>query len=318
MDNKSRHEQIVNEIMNKKYFSTNDVIHSIVHTKTVFIIANERKKKSGEIGRYYTVFPTFKDFLKNREEYKNCHEIFVDHVNNIPNLAGRLVFDFDIKNVKIPDNFKNQVEHTIVKVISKYFINVDINKFEYIWSTSENPTKISKHLTVKNLYFDNWMNLSSIFYKLFWLIWEKNYDWIQPKDLIDFQIVRKRASLRMVGSNKLGGHPLKFDNPGHKLTDSLIRIYFRNQRTSEQLVTQSNIKKIVSDILLDDDYSDMTEPFYKISACNSSEYLDPEYPTDVYEAAFGMYNQLQPDIFKMGKINGKIISMIRLEHEPIA
>lgn len=209
-------------VTNIKYFSIEDAIKAPINSRTVFIIANERITKTGHIGRYYTIFPTFKEFLKNREKYKHCHEILVDHNNNKPNPSGRLVFDFDIKTndeenslkneIVVPKNFKKQIENIIIDVIESYFNGVDVNKIEFIWSTSQNPKKISKHLTVKNLYFDDWINMSKIFYQLFCILWDNTYLWIKSDKLIDFQIVRNRGSLRMVGSSKIGGNPLIFDN----------------------------------------------------------------------------------------------------------
>jgi hypothetical protein len=310
-------ETFTNNLINQKFFSMDDAVNSFVNTKTVFIIANERRKKSGSTGRYYTVFPTFKDFLNNRDNYRHCHEILLDHKNNKPNLAGRLVFDFDLEDVLVPDDFTKQVETTIKTTIKKYFKNVDVNKFEYVWSTSPNVHKVSKHLTVKNLYFDKWINLSKIFYKLFGLEWEKKYDWIKPSNLIDFQIVRTKASLRMVGSSKIGGNTLEFDDPKFKLTDSLIRIYFKNQRDEEQLVTVDNLAinlydfEILSDCIADPPSNN----HISIGGLHSEhlEQTDPVYPLKVYTAAFELYSTLQPDVFKMGKISGNRLGLVRLK-----
>jgi hypothetical protein len=112
-----------------KYFSLTDALNAPIKSRTVFIIANEIIKQSGEIGRYYTVFPSFKDFLKNRDKYKNCHEIFVDHIHNKPNIGGRLVFDFDIKNKNIPESFNIEIEYIIYIVIELYFQDIDVTKF---------------------------------------------------------------------------------------------------------------------------------------------------------------------------------------------
>lgn len=311
-------DKVANQIMSQVYYSINDAINSTVNTKTVFIIANEQRKKSdGTIGRYYTVFPKFKYFLQNRDAYKHCHEILVDHKNNKLNCAGRLVFDFDIKDVDIPADFTTQIELTIIKVVKKYFVGVDTNLLEYVWSTSANPTKFSKHLTVKNLYFDNWITLSKIFYKLFLSVWKKQFDWIDPNKLIDFQIIRNRASLRMVGSSKLGGYPLEFDDPSFKLTDSLIRIYFKNQRDQEQLVTINNIRQdIQSKLAVTEENSESYSPSADSNFIIGQSHLmqtDPIYPPNVYTASFEMYNKLNPFTFKIGKINGNKMNMIRLK-----
>ncbi|XWV24750.1 hypothetical protein QJ856_gp1033 [Tupanvirus deep ocean] len=304
-----------------KYFTIDDAINSPIKSKTAFVIANERITQSGHIGRYYTVFPSFKEFLKNREKFKHCHEILVDHINNKPNLAGRLVFDFDIKNVNskddnpnsgifIPKNFKEQIENNIIEVIERYFNSVDTNKFEFIWSTSQNPKKFSKHLTVKNLYFDNWMTMSKTFYKLFCIVWDETHSWMKSSKLIDFQIVRNRGSLRMVGSTKIDGYPLVFDNEKHKLTDSLIRIYFKTQKEQEQLVTENNINKSVFDNVLYCETDEISEQQHTINF-EPKKIEKPAYDKIIFEKAFNIYNGISPGVFKMGKINGKVLSLIR-------
>src|SRR5258708_7902605 len=97
MIDESDRQKIVNLCISKKYFSMDEAINCAMPTRTIFIIANERKKKSGGTGRYYTVFPTFKDFMIRRENFPHCHEILLDHRNNKSKPEGRLVFDFDIK-----------------------------------------------------------------------------------------------------------------------------------------------------------------------------------------------------------------------------
>ncbi len=194
------------------------------------------------------VFPTFKSFIAVRSQYKHCHELLVDHINNKTNLAGRLVFDFDIQNKStVPANFKDQVEDVVIEVAERFMDeSIDPNKLEFIWSTSENPHKFSKHLTVKHMYFDNWNKLSKIFYRLFCAIWDDKYKWIKSRNLIDFQIVRNNAfRLEWLDRLRFGGYDLKFDNDKHKLLIRLIRIYFQNQRLVEQTVRVDNISPSV-------------------------------------------------------------------------
>lgn len=306
---------------NARYFAMNDAISCFVESKTVFIISNERIKKNGEIGRYYTIFPTFKEFLKQREMYPHCHEIFLDHQNNKPNIAGRLVFDFDItqvnhendnvnKKIIVPITFKDQIEDTILEVLEKYFNNIDMECLKFVWSTSNNTKKFSKHLTVKNLYFDNWHLLCRIFYQLFSIVWDEKYVWIKSKDLIDFQIVRKHASLRMVGSKKIKGNPLVLDDPKYNLTDSLIRIYYKNQRLKEQLITIDNINTGVFENVLEEPRSDTTMQI-KIMDVTFGKISEPRFETPVYQKAYELYYMIQPGVFTMGKISDNILSLMR-------
>ncbi len=242
--------------------------------------------------------------------YKNCHEIMIDHVNNKPNKSGRLVFDFDIKinkTIKIPRDFKSQIENTIFCVISEYYQDIDIEIVDFIWSTSQNPTKFSKHLTVKNIYFDDWIKMSKIFYELFSKEWDKKYNWISSKYLIDVQIVRNRASLRMVGSEKINGYPLVFDNNQHKLTDSLIKIYFKNHRDAEQLVTYNNIIENVRKNFL---FFEKKQKKYHSQKINISK-SNLVYDKNIYEIAFDICQSMNPDVFLMGKISSQYMSLLR-------
>lgn len=309
----------------QNYFTINEAVNSTIDGTKIFILSNEKNTKSGRIGRFYTVFPHFKYFLKNREKYNHCHEILVDHSNNPPENAGRLVFDFDINFPKekdgycVPKKFKTQIEGVIYDVVEKYFKNVDPNILEYVWSTSLNPKKFSKHLTVKNLYFDNWLKMSKIFYQLFSIIWDENYTWIKSNNLFDYQIIRKNTSLRMVGSSKINGFALEFDNEKHQLTDSLIRIYFHNQKKNEQIVTIDNLcasvlKNVLEETIdnnngYDSDFDlgiDINE-----HTIFTQKKVNIMYDKKVYNKAFKIISKIYPNIFIPGKISGEYMSLIR-------
>lgn len=295
-------------------YSIEEAVNVPTESKTVFILSNERKLANPTtkraFGMYYVVFDRFKDFLNNRHEYPHCHEILVDHVNNRPNIGGRLVFDFDIK-VAIPDDFKDQIEETIIETIETNYNDVDIEMIEFVWSNTVHPHKVSKHLTIKHFYFENWRHMSRVFYKYFCDIWDSKDKWIASKDLIDFQVIRKSASLRMVGSKKIGGNILTMDDPNHTLTDSLIRIYFRNHLDSEQIIRYNHFKQNI-----------LTEEMKVVSAHHNYA-VDPycfneapAFKVSLYKKFFDMIDQLNPGVFKPGKIKGKKLSLMRTREAP--
>jgi hypothetical protein len=120
-------------------------------------------------------------------------------------------------------------------------------------------------------------------------------EWIKGEDLIDTQIVRKRTSLRMVYSRKIGGSPLLFDDNKYIMQDSLIRIFYDIPKytklinTSTDLVIKNKIKNI------------------KISnIC-----VEPTYPKNIYKEVFKICDKKMPGIFTMGKISGNILSLLR-------
>ncbi|AVL95198.1 hypothetical protein ma811 [Moumouvirus australiensis] len=290
-----------------------------INTKRPFIIANEFVKKNNKPGRKFIIFDNFHKFLHNREKYPYSHEILVDHINYVNSthidmirLGGRLVFDFDIKYSSIsyiPNNIKSQIEECINIVLDKYFINVDKEKIQFIWSSCDNFEKMSKHLTVKNLYFDNWINFSKFFYQRFIKIWDIKYNWIKGKDLVDEQIIRKSASLRMVGSSKIGGNILSLDNQTHIFQDSLIRIYEKSLMKIEQVINLTNLKKKYHQKYLN--------PIKKtLQRRNIITTTEMQIDNKIYQKAFKCLDKYMPYIFKIGKINNNIIHLIRIKpHE---
>jgi len=296
-------------------YTLDDITNCELSSCQIFIIAHERVKNDGSIGRYYVAFSSFALFLKNRDKYTNSHEILIDHLHNPPNPGGRLVFDFDIKDVKIPTDFKEQIERTIVEVIQKYFHFVDTTKFRYIWSTTENPKKFSKHLTVKNLYFADWLELSKIFFRLFCLLWDEKYNWIPASGLIDTQIARNHTTLRMVGSCKIGGNILQLDNEDDQFVDSLIRIYREKDRKRESnIITMENLDKSALHTPVKNHDKTKIEKCYAVRKVleKKQEY---QYPEEIYLKAFQLLERLQPGIFLMYRAKKLLLNLRRLKPE---
>lgn len=282
-------------------YTINEAINCEMSYPKPFIIANERMNKDGRIARSYSTFSSFSSFLRNRDKYPNCHELLVRHKNFgvIEKEPGRLVFDFDIKNkYKLPKTFKKDVEVVIEAVCNKYY-KIDDDELEFVWSSCKNDTKTSKHLTVKNIYFEDWLLECPVFYGFFSKRWDSQYDWIESDKLIDLQIVKKRTSLRMVGSRKIGGHQLRFDDKSHILQDSLIRIYDSPAPPEFIELRRKYLNKL--------------KPIERIVIKNvsSRESVDAEYSKEVNEKAFEICNKKMPGVFSLGKISGNIITLMR-------
>jgi hypothetical protein len=344
--------------MSKRFYSLKEACDADVSSDAPYIIANERLTKTGELGRYFVVFESFKDFLNVRSMHQHCHEILVSHkkIKSKYTKHGRLVFDFDIKKKMYNDEFvsptfKEDVENVIISVIEMYFCNVSLKKLEFIWSSSAHDQKFSKHLTVKNLCFNDWIEMSKTFYKLFIRIWDFQHKWIKGSELIDMQIVRKSASLRMVGSSKIGGSVLTMDDPNHSLIDSLIRMPYKILvKKNEQFVSNDNYNKSIIDDIIEESSTkadincanNIEEPVYDICGyqicVNSSEDEDDEeytnknvfismnvginkpqkinakniqYQDEVYENAFEMVSRLIPGVFKIGTASGEYLTLLR-------
>lgn len=301
-----------------KYYSISDAIECDIETDhKPFIIAHERITTKGDIGREYIVFDSFMTFIDNRTDFPHAHELLADHYEYKSDLSGRLVFDFDIKNKKIPNNFCEIVERNIKKVIMNYMhgniieesdeleynpLFSNINDLEFVWSSCKNNNKFSKHLTVRNLLFENWKKHSKLFYKFFSVVWDNDpsNSWINSEDLIDFQIIRNHASLRMVGSKKINGNSLLLDNSNYDIQDSLIRIYRKKQRRGVIIVSDDNFSN--------DAIQELEESF---DTNNTKTLKNNISDPDIFMKAFEIINELKPNIFSRGKISGSVMSLLR-------
>jgi len=304
----------------KKFYTLDSVVKCSTNVINPFIFANETLKKDRTVGRSYVIMDSFSDFEKVRGSYPHSHELMINHVNNNEKVDGRLVFDFDIDDKStVPDCFNKQVESVIEAVVDKYYINVDKERIEFVWSVSENPNKFSKHLTVKGFHFSNWIVMSKIFYDFFRKIWDKMYRWIGSDKIIDYQIVRKNATLRMVGSSKISnGYKLVFENDDHILADGMIRVYDENEKQNEQMIGNDNLKSSF------DTHKNISEPSFGFSGKieYQKSFKPPKYsgqdenPNDIgndaYLKAHKMARRYTNDKFKLNKINGKFMIYKRL------
>jgi len=285
-----------------------------------FIIAHERYKQDETVGRSYIVLPSFTYFIKNRNKFPHAHEIMICH-DALPNRKdGRLVFDFDIKNTEISNRsfekrFKEEVENIIWNVIDENYCGLNVGLIEFIWSSSKGSTKkFSKHLTVKNFCFKNWMVGSKIFYDLFQSQWcDSLEDWLPVDKVLDMQIIRKNGTLRMVGSSKLDGKLLTLDSK-HRFEDSLIRPYLTADIEKEQYVGAVNMIKSIRR-----KYDKLRHPeqntFNKnivYSNCVPKGNVTPIYDDSVYMKAFKIIDDKMPGVFKMRKSVSNKLELLRV------
>jgi hypothetical protein len=253
------------------------------------------------------------------EAYPNANELFTYHYKNKDDKwveRGRLVFDFDIEGdnmALVPDNFKEEVEEAIIETINRYYINVDVDKIVFVWSTSQNPKKYSKHLTIQNFYMTDWIEMGNVFYSNMTVVWESQERWIRASELFDKQIIRKNGGLRFVGCSKHGkDYRLVLDDEGHEISDSTIKIYDKETRRREQRICWKNHK------VTDEPYRDLgIKPVGKIKARNSTRRNminenSKTFDGDVYRTAIGFINNTHEGVFEPYKIDGSIISLRRL------
>ena len=145
-------------------------------------------------GSSFAVFKNFYEFIYKRNRcnsnigdsvsfntYLYMHEVVIEpekplaiRCRNKSFLArkdGRLCFDFDLaKNAKFDANqWQLDVEYMIKLVYGELYIgfendscdyNISVDNLYFVWSNSTSPNKISMHLIVKGLYFEDWIPMS--------------------------------------------------------------------------------------------------------------------------------------------------------------
>ncbi|XWV24748.1 hypothetical protein QJ856_gp1035 [Tupanvirus deep ocean] len=203
-------------------------------------------------GYCFILFDSFEEFMCKKKNYKSLHELIIYPSGNTLNTSfmdrkdGRLCFDFDLKKPEYPhfsmSKWMTDIEKTIEDTCSQIYKNINISKLIFVWSTSNNPTKISKHLTVNGLYYEDWVAMSQQFYDRFIKLWNNNYDYCDADSFLDKQIARKNGALRFVGSTKPDGSSLlTIDNNNHTFEMSLIRPILTWDKTDEQCISYSNL-----------------------------------------------------------------------------
>jgi hypothetical protein len=114
--------------------------------------------------------------------------------------------------------------------------------------SSENNKKVSKHLVVKNISFmGTWVEQIKVFYNYMIDEIKSNdyFNWMKAGDIIDTQIARSNASLRMPLNSKIGGNKLKFDDKSHTFYDGLMQDYKLEDKQNSIRLTDFNIKETI-------------------------------------------------------------------------
>lgn len=180
----------------------------------------------------FVVFKDFDDFLSKKSHMLHLHEAIILSTESTQCLYamrqdGRLCFDFDMKLGPVQIDIAkwiSDIESQIILTAQTLYKNFDPNAIEFIWSTSDTTSKISKHLTVKGIYYEKWIPMAKQFYLCFNNSWNSVIDYCKADYFVDSFIVRPNANLRFVGSYKPNSTSmLSFDNALNDITDSLIR-----------------------------------------------------------------------------------------------
>lgn len=233
-----------------------------------FIIAHECDEKyfDRETKDYKTrtrnfyAFDSIDDFLQDRGNYPHAHEVTFNRYAE--HQQGRLVFDFDfeepwfgLKPKFVCPTFERDIETLVKDTFERFYIDVDASRFVFVWLVSDIEEKWSKHLIVKNAHFaDNWKLQSKIFYQLMLgLVAERGmFPTIKTDDLIDLQVARSNATMRMCGSSKMKNlKVLRLELPSDAtFFDTLIQLYRREDIRVEQNIYLEQINRSTLDRIM--------------------------------------------------------------------
>ncbi len=266
-----------------------------------FIIAHEcdkefKNRSTNEMQtktREYLVFDDVEQFQEVRSRFPHAHEVIWDRYV-LGKQQGRLMFDFDFNEPWygcipkfVSPTFQQDIQDLIIKTFDTYYDDVDCSKFVFIWLISDIEIKWSKHLIVKNAYFsEDWKVQSQIFYSLMLGIAEETPTFLPPikeggdeipnnkkiqcdtSKLIDTQVARANATMRMMGSSKLSGKVLKLESPSDAtFYDTLVQLYRRVDVKTEQHIMEMSLKKKMLDKLFYEETTRMMLNKYYKQAC---------------------------------------------------
>lgn len=332
-----------------QYFSLEQALkHKTASGMIPFIIAHEVHevfKSSDGVekirNRVYYAFENIEDFLSRRSEFPHSHEVIWGRWVE-GKQQGRLVFDFDFEQPWagarpqfVPSGFEHRIEELIILTFQRFYIDVDTSKFIFIWLISDVETKWSKHLIVKNAYFSvDWKQQSAVFYNLFLAtVLEEGAFVLNPiEKLIDSQVVRNNATMRICGCSKRGGNELRVESPSNAtIYDTLIQLYQRQDVKAEQHISDKCLKKdTLTDMFHNKPEVVMKNKFLK-SACEKSHidlssYYDSDHFISHEEAleafkAFELqycdeFKKKEQDLFIFGGVKGAFINLKRVRPGP--
>jgi hypothetical protein len=314
-----------------------------------FVIAHELRETYRDSSgneqmrtRVFYAFDSLQEFETRRKDYPNAHEVIWDRYSS-EKQQGRLIFDFDfdepwagVKPHFVPKDFEKRIQETVVATFQKFYSNVDTSRFVWIWLVSDTEDKWSKHLVVKNAFFSHdWKVQMATFYNLFLSVASKSGHFpITPfEKLIDSQVARAAATMRMCGSSKIGGKVLRLESPSDaSFEDTLIQLHSHKTVKAEQNISEAQLRKdILSQLFFECPEEVMKDRFLKAGCekCHidlSSYYetsdtvVSQEVAREAFEAFEAQYCETfgvsKQDVFALGSASAQYVVLRRLKSAP--
>lgn len=287
-----------------------------------FVVAQELDPKTAPIfvdldgvehiqSRRFLTFKDIESYLENAASYPNLHELIIPHSrnNDFAKCIGRIVFDFDVPlEIRVPNDFHSSIESLIKKVFNELYKNVDTDKFVFVWLICDNSKKLSEHLIVKNAVFEDWVEQLQLLYLqlIKYMKQDSIFDWcfVEGQNmLIDTQLARNNASLRMPLNSKIGGNNLIFVDSRFAFHDGLVCLYKQQDKNEQKIYWEYSLETL-------SDYNRKRTPFKN----ENYSPIDDEINESLMEDAFTLF-KIHNDPshgFVKGEIVGRFIALIRI------
>lgn len=277
----------------------------------ISVVNGEMMKKNYE----YIGFKDIEEYISMMDKFPHSHEVLYENYNTEMSMIARLAFDIDIKDKsKIYKGFQDDFEDTICNTIEEFYSILDYplfypkvyNKLNFVWTTSLNEKKYSKHLIVKGFSFlNNWAKQLKIFYTCM-----NNRIMSHPNlskmncEIIDMQLSRRNAMLRMPLNRKIGGNPLIFDDSKYSFYDGLMRVYRVEDMKNEILITEKDYVM----------HKMLKIPVLRQLFLGESKYIMKDDVTEEnIKDAIKRFEKYNNGVFKIGQIKGCYINLLRLK-----
>jgi hypothetical protein len=314
-----------------------------------FVIAHEvREPYKDSAGqeqmrtRVFYAFENLAEFERVRKDYPNAHEVIWDRYA-ADKQQGRLIFDFDfdhpwagVKPNFVPKDFQTRIQEVVVKTFDTFYKDVDTSKFVWVWLISDTVEKWSKHLIVKHAFFSHdWKAQMSVFYNLFLSVAQKSgyFPLVPFEGLIDMQVARTGATMRMCGSSKIGGKVLTLESPADAtFEDTLVQLHTYQTIRKEQHITETQLRKDVLDKLFFEHPEEVVKDRFLKGACDkchidlssyyeasdriiTQEMVDKSYQT--FEKFYcDRFQIVKQEVFMLGPSSSQFITLKRLRSAP--
>lgn len=247
--------------------------------------------------RMFIVFNGVEEYMRHymKGRYRTCHELFTSINGNA--LMGHPSFDIDMTGTP-PPSWQEDLIWDIKMAIETVAPSVPIPDLVPVWMTSKNPSKLSKHLTIRNVALTSWRLQMKAIVRVLKSSPTRSHPMVI--EAIDDGIYRTNGSLRLPLNGKPSDgkivSPLVMDDPTHSFLDGLVLIYEANLHTMKgaTIIGPSDMRdeyRPVKESHLDDD--------------------DVEYDGSIVTEAFKFIDKIWGTGLTIGHVGGRFVPLKR-------